>query len=183
MISDRDPRFASHFSRELCKQFDIKQNISSAYHPQTDGQSERTNQKLEQYLRFWCSTRQDDWADWLPFTQFALNSWPNATTKTSPFELLMGHQPRAHWTPKASPNPSIEAQINGLISLRKTAQDCILKAQSLMARTPKAFTPYVTTITTFIPFTDRTPTGPIADPEGGRSPNPPNERRTGSQTL
>ena len=41
----------------------------------------------------------------------------------------------------------------------------------------------VTNITTFIPFTDRTPTGPIADPEGGRSPNPPNERRTGSQTL
>jgi hypothetical protein len=57
VISNRDPRFASHFSCELCKQFDIKQNISSAYHPQTDGQLECTNQKLEQYLCFWCSTR------------------------------------------------------------------------------------------------------------------------------
>ena len=56
VISNQDPRFASHFSCELCKQFDIKQNISSAYHPQTNGQSERTNQKLEQYLHFWCST-------------------------------------------------------------------------------------------------------------------------------
>ena len=54
----------------------------------------------------------------------------------------MGHQPRAHWTPKVSPNPSIEARIKGLINLRKTVQDCILKAQTLMGRTPKAFTPY-----------------------------------------
>ena len=54
----------------------------------------------------------------------------------------MGHQPRAHWTPKASPNPSVEAWIKGLINLRKMVQDCILKAQTLMARTPNAFTPY-----------------------------------------
>ena len=54
----------------------------------------------------------------------------------------MGHQPHAHWTPKASPNPSIEARIKGLINLGKMAQDYILKAQTLMARTPKAFTPY-----------------------------------------
>ena len=54
----------------------------------------------------------------------------------------MGHQPHAHWTPKTSPNLSVEARIKGLINLRKTAQDCILKAQTLMARTPKAFTPY-----------------------------------------
>ena len=74
VISNQDPRFASHFSRELCKQFNIKQNISSTYHPQTNEQSEHTNQKLEQYLHFWCFTQQDDWADWLSFAQFALNS-------------------------------------------------------------------------------------------------------------
>jgi hypothetical protein len=50
VISDRDPRFTSKFMRELCKQLWIEQNISSAYHPQIDGQSERTNQWLEQYL-------------------------------------------------------------------------------------------------------------------------------------
>jgi hypothetical protein len=54
----------------------------------------------------------------------------------------MGHQPRAHCTPKALPNPTVEAQIKGLINLRKMAQDCILKAQSLMAQTLKVFTPY-----------------------------------------
>jgi Integrase zinc binding domain len=50
IISDRDPRFATNFTMELCKMLGIKQNISSAYHPQTDGQSECTNQSLEQYL-------------------------------------------------------------------------------------------------------------------------------------
>ena len=62
IISDRDPRFASCFTRELCKILGIKQNISTAYHPRTDGQSERTNQWLEQYLRFWVNERQDNWA-------------------------------------------------------------------------------------------------------------------------
>ena len=52
-ISDRDPKFASRFIRGLCKATGTTQNISTAYHPQTDGQSERTNQWLEQYLRFW----------------------------------------------------------------------------------------------------------------------------------
>ena len=53
IISDRDLRFASKFSRKLCWILGIQQNISTAYHPQTDGQSEQTNQWLEQYLRFW----------------------------------------------------------------------------------------------------------------------------------
>ena len=51
IISDRDTRFASTFTRELCQCLGVRQNISTAYHPQTDGQSERTNQWLEQYLR------------------------------------------------------------------------------------------------------------------------------------
>src|SRR6202789_3592308 len=51
VISDRDTRFTSQFTKELCRLLDISQNISTAYHPQTDGQSERTNQWLEQYLR------------------------------------------------------------------------------------------------------------------------------------
>jgi transposase InsO family protein len=66
IISDRDPRFASKFTRELCKLLGIQQNISTAYHPRTDGQSERSNQWLEQYLHFWVNERQDDWAQYLP---------------------------------------------------------------------------------------------------------------------
>jgi len=50
IISDRDPQLTSQFAREICKELGVQQNISTAYHPQTDGQSERTNQTLETYL-------------------------------------------------------------------------------------------------------------------------------------
>ena len=66
IISDRDPRFTSRFGQALCQMLDIRQNISTAYHPQTDGASERTNQSLEQYLRLYCSTKQNSWHTWLP---------------------------------------------------------------------------------------------------------------------
>jgi len=95
VISDRDPRFASNFSREMCNLLGIKQNISTAYHPQTDGQSERTNQSLEQYLRLYCGTHQKDWAAWLPLAQYTRNSWPNASTKKTPYELILGYTPLA----------------------------------------------------------------------------------------
>ncbi len=97
LITDRGMQFISIFTRTLCETLGIKQNISSAYHPQTDEQSERNNQWLEQYLRHWSNTQQDNWADFLPIAQFAHNSWPNATTKSSPFNLLMGNEPRTTW--------------------------------------------------------------------------------------
>jgi hypothetical protein len=96
IISDRDPRFTSQAARELCKILHINQNISTAFHPQTDGQSERTNQSLEQYLRLFCSTKQNTWHSWLPLAQYTRNSWPNATTKKTPFDLLIGYTPQAH---------------------------------------------------------------------------------------
>ena len=96
VITDRDTCFASHFPKELCRILDIKQNISSAYHPQTDGQSERTNQWLEQYLRIFVDHCQTTWHQWLPLAQYVHNAWPNSTTTKTPFELIMGHTPRAH---------------------------------------------------------------------------------------
>jgi transposase InsO family protein len=59
---------------ELCRILGVKQNISTAYHPQTDGQSERTNQSLKQYLRMVCANNQHSWAEWLPLTQYTRNS-------------------------------------------------------------------------------------------------------------
>ena len=61
IISDCNPHFTSHFGQELCKNLDIQQNISTTYHLQTDGTSEHTNQSLEQYLRLYCSTKQNIW--------------------------------------------------------------------------------------------------------------------------
>ena len=70
-----------------------------------DGQSERTNQWLETYLRFFVNYQQDNWAVSLPLAEFAHNNWKNASTGESPFYLLTGSHPRAEWsdTPSALP--------------------------------------------------------------------------------
>jgi hypothetical protein len=62
IISDRDTRLTSSLAKDICKEAGIKQNISTAYHPQTDGQFERTNQTLKTYLHIFCNEQQNDWA-------------------------------------------------------------------------------------------------------------------------
>jgi hypothetical protein len=69
-----------------------------AYHPRTDGQSERSNQWLKQYLHFWVNERQDNWVQYLPLAEFAHNNWPNESTHESPFHILMGYHPHADWS-------------------------------------------------------------------------------------
>jgi hypothetical protein len=93
MISDRDPRFTSNFGKALTTKLKIDCNISMAFHPQTDGLSERKNQWVEQYLRMYMTARQDNWDEWLPIASFVHNWWPNATTKLSPHEVLLGYAP------------------------------------------------------------------------------------------
>ena len=63
------------------------------FHPRTDGQSERTNQKLEQFLQFYANAKQNNWAQFLSLAEFAFNSWRNESMKKSPFEVLMGYNP------------------------------------------------------------------------------------------
>ena len=93
VISDRDPRFTSHFAQALCEKLQIKQNISTAFHPQTDGLSERKNQWVEQFLRLVTSARQDDWKRWLPIATATHNNYVNSTTKVAPAQALLGYLP------------------------------------------------------------------------------------------
>jgi len=129
IISDRDVRFVSKFSSELCRLLSIKQNISTAYHPQTDGASERTNQTLEQYLRVFCGTQQNNWHTWLPLAQYTKNSWPSATTKKTPFDLLIGYTPQIHQPTRKTDIPSIQQRITQIEEARKAAQEAQRKAQ------------------------------------------------------
>ncbi len=128
-ISDRDPKFASRFIRGLCQGTGTSQNISTAYHPRTDGQLERTNQWLEQYLRFWINERQDNWHSYLPLVEFAHNNWPNETTGESPFFLLYGFNPRADWIDKPSPIPQVALHLEQFKEARRKAQELMIKAQ------------------------------------------------------
>ena len=140
IISDRDPRFTSVFSRELCRTLGISQNISTAYHPQTDGQSERTNQCLEQYLRIFIDYHQQNWASLLPLAQYTLHAWPNATTKKAPFELILGHIPKVHQSARPFKSPSVESRLQQLKQARKEAKEALQKATNLTL--PTHFKPY-----------------------------------------
>ena len=111
IISDHDTCFASTFTRELCRCIGIQQNISTAYHPQTDGQSEKTNQWLEQYLRIFVNHQQDDWEKWLPIAQYVHNAWPSLTMKLPPFELIMGYTPHAHQARNTQKLPTLQDHI------------------------------------------------------------------------
>ena len=86
IVSNRDRLWSGAFWTEVCKYLDVKRLLSTAYHPQTDGQTERFNQELEQYLRAFCNFRQDDWVDWLPIAQFVHNSQVHSATGKSPFK-------------------------------------------------------------------------------------------------
>ena len=85
----------------------IEQNVSMAYHPRMDGQSECMNQWVETFLRFVTNYKQDNWARWLPMVQFVHNNWPSNTTRKSPFFLLMGYNLRADWKSTMSPLPQV----------------------------------------------------------------------------
>jgi hypothetical protein len=73
----------------------IKPNISTAFHPHTDGQLEWTNQWVEQYLRFWVNHQQDNWHHYLPLAEFACKLWCNETTGQTPFKAIIGYKPGA----------------------------------------------------------------------------------------
>src|ERR1700744_153598 len=137
VISDRDPRFTATFTKELCKTLGIQQNISTAYHPQTDGQSERTNQWLEQYLRMFINHQQSNWVELLPLAQYTHNSWPSATTKKTPYELILGYNPRVHQPQRTTTVPDTEERLKHLQEARRAAQAAITHAQTLYKDSPR----------------------------------------------
>jgi hypothetical protein len=91
VTSDRGPEFVSRFFCALGEALDMRLHFTSGYHPEGDGQTERTNQTLEQYLRIFCNYQQDNWSDILRLAEFAYNNAPSATTGISPFFANKGY--------------------------------------------------------------------------------------------
>jgi len=91
VTSDRGTEFISHFFRSLGKALDMRLHFTSGYHLEGDGQTECSNQTLEQYLQIYCNYQQDNWADLLPLVEFAYNNAPSATTGVSPFFANKGY--------------------------------------------------------------------------------------------
>ena len=107
----------------------ITQNVSTAYQPRMDGQSERSNQWLEQYLRFWVDHQQTNWHHYLPLAEFAHNSWKNKSTGQSLFEILMGYSPRAEIFDVTLSIPTVALQLRDWKRAREEAQKLMIKAQ------------------------------------------------------
>jgi hypothetical protein len=137
VISDRDPRFISKFMRELCHLIGATQNMSTAYHPRTDGQSERSNQWLGQYLRPWVNIQMNNWEEHLLLAEYAHNSWRNKTTRQSPFKMLMGYEPRAEISDASTPIPTLELCRETWKRVRKEAEKHIIQAQRRWVQSKK----------------------------------------------
>jgi len=90
IISDRGSIFTSELWRGVFNRYKVDLLLSTSYHPQTDGQSEAMNQNLQTLLRFFVNQRQDDWVDYLPEVEMVINNSPNASTKISPNEIVLG---------------------------------------------------------------------------------------------
>jgi hypothetical protein len=95
IISDRDLVFTSQFWQHLFRLAGTTLQLSSSYHPQTDGQTERVNQCMETFLRCFTSACPKKWKEWLPAAEFWYNTSLHSSLRRSPFEVLYGHKPRS----------------------------------------------------------------------------------------
>jgi hypothetical protein len=109
IVLDRGPQFVAKFTQQLLERLGIQGNRSTAFHRQSDGQTERVNQMLEQYLWIYCDYHQDDWAQLLPLAEFVYNNTQNASIRVSPFFANYRYHPSCTVTvATGSANPAAD---------------------------------------------------------------------------
>ena len=101
LVSDQGRAFIDATWKDICSELKISHKLSTSYHPQTDGQTERANKTLEVYLRHYVNYLQDDWVKHLPIAEFSINNHTNASTGLSPFFVSFGHHPRLDFHPES----------------------------------------------------------------------------------
>ena len=133
-VSDRGTVFNSKFLKALYELLGIKPLMSTAYHPQTDGQTERVNQNLEQYLRLYTTYLQDDWSNLLDTAEFTYNNTEHSSTGMTPFFANYGYHPRVTPSPVRSSVPAAETLAKDLDSITKELKAMITLANERHAR-------------------------------------------------
>ena len=135
VISDRGPQFATRLMKELNKMLGIETKLSTVYHPQTDGQMERTNQELEQYLRMYINHRQNNWSEWLAMVEFAFNNKVYTATKTSLFQVNYGRELRMGFDiRKKGKNVKAEEFVREMKEKHKEAKAALVRVQEEMKK-------------------------------------------------
>jgi len=135
IVSDRGPQFAAEFTKELNNMLGIETRLSTAFHPQTDGQTERMNQELEQYLRFFVDHWQKDWLECLAGAEFAVNNKVHTATKVSPFMANYGREMRMGGNiRKKGKVEKVGEFIERMKRIHKEARAALKKAQEDMKR-------------------------------------------------
>jgi hypothetical protein len=139
IVSDRDPRFTAAFWSQLFRRLGTKFNMSTANHPETDGQSERANRTIEEILRCYVSPHHDDWDEHLPTLEFAYNDSQQASTGVTPFYALYGRHPYSPlalaYSPARRPEEreSVTAFAERMQRVYRQVRLAILKAQTRQA--------------------------------------------------
>jgi hypothetical protein len=140
IVSDRDTRITSKFWAEVYTYSLIKRRISTAFHLQTDGQTEILNRILENYLRAYTSLEQMNWAKLLPSTEFLYNDSRNSSTKITPFKALYRYNPELRIDINVEDNiksgeaPAARERILRLYQLRERLKEELLESQERQAK-------------------------------------------------
>jgi hypothetical protein len=130
IVSDRDSRFTGRFWQDLCRQLGTKVKLSTAYHPQTDGQTERMNRTMEDMLRHYVGPTLKDWDRHLPLVEFAYNSSMHESIGTTPYKAALGLDPKVPMDVVSSKLPAVEDLVTELGAIESRVRDCLEQAQA-----------------------------------------------------
>jgi len=135
IILDRGVQFVAGMMKELNNLLEIQTKLSMAYYPQMDGQMERINQELEQYLRVFIDHRQEQWLDWLGTAEFVYNNKVHAITKTSLFKANYGQDPKMGFEGRRKRKyEAVEKFVERMRKIQEKVKAVLGKAQEKMKK-------------------------------------------------
>ncbi len=135
IVSDRGPQFSGPYAKAMNRALGVDLMLSTAYHPQSDGQTERTNEDIEIFLRIFCNHRQDDWDEYLAFAEFAHNNTIHSSIGVSPFFANKGYNPTFTNSPsEAQGNPAAKDRLEVIALVQQEIKSAMAIAQEHQKR-------------------------------------------------
>ena len=134
IILDRGPQFTLQVMKDIWKRLEIQPQLSTAYHLQMDGQTERINQDLQQYLHIFTSEKQNECVGWLLLVQFSYNAKKQLSTEKSLFEVTQSYQPKMGFEQRATKAPAAEELTKQMEEILEQVKENIEKAKARMKR-------------------------------------------------